>query len=167
MYIPYNSRYEYHKSVFGAIMTGQNVVFRIVLPRDFCCHHARLAVKKDGEKFEKLIEMQWDCMQGEGEERWKVSFMPETAGLYEYRFEYDTPWGTSRIFNFGNGIGKIRNTGDFWQLTVYDKDFRTPEWLKGGIIYQIFPDRFAFSGEEKKDVPADRVMRTDRDGEPY
>ena len=54
-----------------------------------------------------------------------------------------------------------------WQLTVYDKDFETPDWLKGGIIYQIFPDRFAFSGEEKANVPTDRVMRDDRDGEPY
>lgn len=167
MYIPYNSRYEYHKSVFGAVRTGQSVLFRIVLPRDFCCHHARLVIKKDGENSENFIDMQWDCMQGESEEWWKVSFTPEKTGLYEYRFEYDTPWGTSRIFNFGNGIGKIRDVGDRWQLTVYDKDFKTPDWIKGGIIYQIFPDRFAFSGEDKEGVPSDRVMRDDRDGEPY
>lgn len=167
MYIPYNSGYEYHKSIFGAIETGQTVWFRIVLPRDFCCHHARFVVKKDAENSERFVDMQWDCMQGEHEEWWKVSFCPEESGLYEYRFEYDTPWGTSRIFNFGNGVGKIREDGALWQLTVYDKDFRTPEWLKGGIIYQIFPDRFAFSGEEKADVPSDRVLREDRDGEPY
>lgn len=28
------------------------------------------------------------------------------------------------------------------QLTVYDADFKTAEWLKGKIIYHIFPDRF-------------------------
>lgn len=167
MYIPYNSRYQYHKSIYGAIGTGQTVVFRIVLPREFCCHHARFVVKKDGSFYEQFYEMQWDCMQGEFEEWWKVSFCPEESGLYEYRFEYDTPWGTSRIFNFGDGVGKIREKGSFWQLTVYDKDFRTPDWLKGGIIYQIFPDRFAFSGETKENVPDDRVMRNDRDGEPY
>ncbi len=167
MYIPYNSRYEYHKSVFGAVSTGQSIVFRIILPRDFCCHHARFVIKKDGESFENFMEMQWDCMQGEGEEWWKITFTPENAGLYEYRFEYDTPWGTSRIFNFADGAGKIRDEGKLWQLTVYDKDFTTPDWLKGGIIYQIFPDRFAFSEEEKVDVPTDRVMRTDREGEPY
>lgn len=167
MYIPYNSSYEYHKSVFGAVGTQQTVVFRIVLPRDFCCHHARLVVKKDAESYEQYFGMQWDCMQGDNEEWWKVSFTPEESGLYEYRFEYDTPWGTSRIFNSGDGIGKIRDNGNPWQLTVYDKDFKTPDWLKGGIIYQIFPDRFAFSGEEKQGVPSDRVMRNDRDGEPY
>lgn len=167
MYIPYNSRYQYHKSIYGAIGTGQTVVFRIVLPREFCCHHARFVVKKDGSFYEQFYEMQWDCMQGEFEEWWKVSFCPEESGLYEYRFEYDTPWGTSRIFNFGDGVGKIREKGSFWQLTVYDKDFRTPDWLKGGIIYQIFPDRFAFSDETKENVPGDRVMRNDRNGEPY
>lgn len=167
MYIPYNSRYEYHKSIFGAIGTEQSVVFRIVLPRNFCCHHARLVIKKDGGNFENFIEMQWDCMQGDSEEWWKVTFTPDESGLYGYRFEYDTPWGTSRIYNSGDGIGKIRDNGDMWQLTVYDKDFETPDWLKGGIIYQIFPDRFAFSGEEKANVPTDRVIRTDRDGEPY
>lgn len=167
MYIPYNSRYEYHKSIYGAIGTGQTVVFRIVLPRDFCCHHARLVVKKDTDAYERFFEMQWDCMQGDFEEWWKVSFSTEESGLYEYRFEYDTPWGTSRIFNFGDGIGKIRESGNLWQLTVYDNTFKTPDWLKGGIIYQIFPDRFAFSGEAKADVPNDRIIRDDRDGEPY
>ncbi len=166
MYIPFNSRYEYHKSVFGAIETNREVVFRIILPRDFCCHHARFVVKKDTDYFENFIEMQWDCMQGEGEEWWKVSFTPESSGLYEYRFEYDTPWGTSRIYHIDDGVGKIRSEGNYWQLTVYDKDFTTPDWLKGGIIYQIFPDRFAFSGEEKANVPADRVLREDREGEP-
>ena len=166
MYIPYNSHYEYHKSIFGAVKTDETVVFRIVLPRDFCCHHARFAVtRNDGT--EQLCDMQWDCMQGDHEEWWRVEFCPWESGLYEYRFEYDTPWGTSRIYNAGDGIGKIRDNGKGWQLTVYDKSFTTPDWLKGGVIYQIFLDRFAFSGTDKKDVPTDRVLRCDRDGEPY
>ena len=46
MYIPYNSRLEYHKSIFGAVKTDQTVTFRIILPRDFCCHAAKLVIKK-------------------------------------------------------------------------------------------------------------------------
>lgn len=166
MYIPYNSRYEYHKSIFGAVEAMQNIVFRIVLPRNFCCHHAHLVVRKDGGA-EQYINMQWDCMQGDSEEWWKADFCPEEIGFYEYRFEYDTQWGTSRIFDAGDGIGKIRDSGKYWQLTVYNKDFTTPEWLKGGLIYQIFPDRFAFSGTKKTDVPTDRIIRVDREGKPY
>lgn len=166
MYIPYNSRYEYHKSIFGAVETMREVVFRIVLPRDFCCHHARLVIRRDGGD-ERFAEMQWDCMQGENEEWWRVSFLAQESGFYEYRFEYDTPWGTSRIFNAGDGTGKIRDEGKCFQLTVYDNAFTTPDWLKGGLIYQIFPDRFAFSESGKENVPSDRIIRSDRGGEPY
>ena len=167
MYIPFNSRYECHKSIFGAVKTGENLVFRIILPRDFCCTAARLAIKADSDAQPQYMNMQWDGMQGDGEEWWKTDFFSDTCGLFEYFFEYDTPWGTSRIFNAGDGKGNIAEKGDCWQLTVYDKDFRTPDWLKGGIIYQIFPDRFNNSGEEKENVPKDRIMRTDLDGEPY
>ena len=30
-----------------------------------------------------------------------------------------------------------------FQITVYNKDFRTPDFLKGAMMYQIFPDRFS------------------------
>lgn len=167
MYIPYNSRLEYHKSIFGAVKTDQTVTFRIILPRDFCCHAAKLVIKKAEADEYGYINMQWDCMEGVGEEWWKVDFTAEDAALYKYHFEYDTSWGTSRIYHVGNGLAAIKGEGDDWQLTVYDKNFHTPEWLKGGIIYQIFPDRFASSGTKKQNVPSDRVLRTDRDGDPY
>lgn len=167
MYIPYNSRLEYHKSIFGAVKTDQTVTFRIILPRDFCCHAAKLIIKKAEADEYGYINMQWDCMEGVGEEWWKVDFTAEKAALYKYHFEYDTSWGTSRIYHTGNGLAAIKGDGEDWQLTVYDKDFHTPEWLRGGIIYQIFPDRFASSGTKKQNVPSDRVLRTDRDGDPY
>lgn len=167
MYIPYNSRLEYHKSIFGAVKTDQTVTFRIILPRDFCCHAAKLVIKKAEADEYSYVNMQWDCMEGVGEEWWKVDFTAEKAALYKYHFEYDTSWGTSRIYHTGNGLAAIKGDGEDWQLTVYDKDFHTPEWLRGGIIYQIFPDRFASSGTKKQNVPSDRILRTDRDGDPY
>ena len=147
--------------------TDQTVTFRIILPRDFCCHAAKLVIKKAEADEYGYINMQWDCMEGVGEEWWKVDFTAEKAALYKYHFEYDTSWGTSRIYHAGNGLAAIKGDGEDWQLTVYDKDFHTPEWLRGGIIYQIFPDRFASSGTKKQNVPSDRVLRTDRDGDPY
>lgn len=30
----------------------------------------------------------------------------------------------------------------YWTITVYEKDFEVPDWAKGKIMYQIFPDRF-------------------------
>ncbi len=34
-----------------------------------------------------------------------------------------------------------------FQITVYEKDFTTPDWMKGAVMYQIFPDRF-FRGSD-------------------
>lgn len=166
-YIPYNSRYEYHKSIFGAVKTEETTVFRIILPRDFCCNAARLVIKEDCWEQPLYVNMQWDGMQGDGEEWWKCLFSSDVSGLFEYYFEYDTPWGTSRIFHVGDGMGNVADSGECWQMTVYDKNFKTPQWLKGGVIYQIFPDRFNSSGTPKKNVPEDRILRADRDGEPF
>ena len=46
-----------------------------------------------------------------------------------------------------------------FQLTVYNEDYQTPQFLKGGVMYQIFPDRFCSSGKMHDNVPSDRVMR--------
>mgnify|MGYP000622733804 CR=1 FL=1 len=57
--------------------------------------------------------------------------------------------------------------GQEWQLTVYEPDFKTPDWLKNGTMYQIFPDRFC-EGKPNKEMPfADRIYRADKTGEPY
>ena len=29
-----------------------------------------------------------------------------------------------------------------FKVTVYEEDFKTPDWMKGAVVYQIFPDRF-------------------------
>lgn len=81
-------------------------------------------------------------------------------------FEYDTDWGRARVTHAGNGLGQVAFEGEDWQLTVTDPAFTTPEWLKGGIIYQIFPDRFCKGGSRRSTVPEGRVLRDDWGGEP-
>ncbi|MBR3750921.1 MAG: glycoside hydrolase family 13 protein [Clostridia bacterium] len=34
-----------------------------------------------------------------------------------------------------------------YSITVFDKDFKTPDWCAGGVMYQIFPDRFNSAGK--------------------
>lgn len=166
MYIPYNSGKDYHKYPFGAVPDGTTVTLRIILPRSFGCTGARVVLKKDGCAPYR-IDMIWDCMQGEDEEWWKAQITFNEKGLYFYRFEYDSPWGTSGIFSKGGQEGFLSGDGEGWQITVYDKNFTTPSWIHGGIFYQIFPDRFRNSGIEKSNVPTDRIIRTDYNGEPY
>lgn len=164
--IPFHSRQTQFKSVPGALATEQSLHLRITLPRSMKCSGARLVVVKEGET-PVPYGMFWAGMNGTELEWWELDFTATTPGLYWYYFELDTPWGASRIMHAGRGVGVINASDAPFQLTVYDKDFTTPDWLKGGLIYQIFPDRFYNSGQTKKNVPDDRVLRSDWGGEPY
>ena len=161
----YSSRNSFYKSKFGAIAAGEALRLCILMPRSFSVRSARLVLEKDGEEKQRH-ELYWAGMCGDDCEKWDITLTIEKAGLYWYYFEYSTDFGDGVIKNLGNDRSAI-NFGESWQLTVYSPDFETPDWLKGGIIYQIFPDRFCFSGEKKQNVPTDRVIRSDWGGEPF
>ncbi len=79
-------------------------------------------------------------------------------GLYFYDF-------TSNGLSFGKGDDfNATEGGSPWQLTVYSKHYSTPDWIKGGIIYQIFPDRFCKVGDFS--VKQGKVKREDWGGMP-
>ncbi|MDR2486450.1 MAG: hypothetical protein LBD12_00650, partial [Clostridiales Family XIII bacterium] len=49
-----------------------------------------------------------------------------------------------------SGTGKVYlNEPPAFQLTVHDPSFRTPDWAKGAILYQIFPDRYRRSAKDR------------------
>ncbi|MBR1762524.1 MAG: glycoside hydrolase family 13 protein [Eubacterium sp.] len=154
----FNSRKIEHKSRLCAIRVNEEVKLCIYLPRSMSCSRAVLCVTKDGED-SVSYEMFWAGMIGFDREKWEVHFSATTSGVYWYHFELDTPWGKNFIKNTGRGIGDIVADAGEFQQTVYDADFKTPSWLKGGIIYQIFPDRFYNSGEKKENVRPSRIMR--------
>lgn len=164
-YIPYNSSNTLHKSKFGAVREGENFVFKVVLPRSFQCSGVDLVIRSDKGEY-KYIPMRWLSMEGESEEWWALGYTAEKPDIYFYHFEFNTPWGRSTIKHCGDRLGNLTKGICDWQLSVYAKDFTTPDWLKGGMFYQIFPDRFYFSGESKKDIPSGRVLRNDTDAEP-
>lgn len=165
-FLPFNSREERYKSIPTAVPGGQGVLLRICLPRNLGCTAAYLVIQKDGCP-ERRQGMFWAGMEGDAHEWWDTTMTLCDPGLYFYSFELSTPWGTPQILNKGQGVGMLCNDGEKFQQTVYDPAFTTPDWFKGGLIYQIFPDRFAFSGQAKKDVPTDRVLRNDWGNEPY
>ncbi|MFR5068632.1 MAG: hypothetical protein ACLTE2_01405 [Eubacteriales bacterium] len=92
-------------------------------------------------------------MNGDDDEWWECDFTPEQSGLYFYRFEIDTWRGTLGItsrFGGESGIDEFgAPEGECWQLTVFESQYQIPDWLSGGIMYQIFPDRFYRSGTTK------------------
>ncbi len=164
-YIPYNSRNKLHKNIFGAICSGSTVSLRVILPRNFRCSAVRLVWHRDNEA-EQSVPFCWERMEGDGEEWWKTDWTLSEKGIYWYHFEYDVPFGMGKIFNAGNGIGAILAQGNDWQLTVYDCDYHTPKKLEGGVIYQIFPDRFNRADSPLPPIPSDRVLRDDWGAQP-
>ncbi len=72
--------------------------------------------------------------------------LPASPGLIFYCFEIDCEDG---LYFYGNnelrygGIGMLMREKPLpYQITVYDTSYKTPDWFKGKVMYQIFPDRF-------------------------
>ena len=80
------------------------------------------------------------------------AFAPDGRGLFRFHFEADV--GSGRLFT-AESEGRFYLADRFcneWQMTVYDRAYAAPEWLKNGVFYQIFVDRFYKSGRsERKD----------------
>lgn len=164
----FDSRDERYRSPFGAVPAGTSVLLRVCLPRSLGCTACRLCMCEDGG-LEQKSDMFWAGMQGDDREWWDCRFTPAHAGLYWYGFEADTGSGPRTLIRLADARAALSDAagGSRWQLTVYEPDFTTPDWLAGGVMYQIFPDRFARSGLPKTDVPAGRELRGDWGGQPH
>lgn len=77
--------------------------------------------------------------------------LPQYPCLCHYDFLLND--GNRPCYYGGNsGEGRLLGQeGERFGLTVYNKDFSTPDWFKEGIAYQIFPDRFYCSDMGKRE----------------
>ena len=160
----YKSQDSAYKSPFGAVREGSTVTFTLRVPADYGCTTPYLLLHRDGEQ-PSLFPLEKRTTE-DGRDVFTVSHTFDAAGLYFYYFDLYT--GYRKLFRGRMGESYISTErGPEWQLTVYDRDFQTPECIKGGVIYQIFPDRF-YEGVPNKPMPfGDRVYRPDKDGEPF
>lgn len=162
----FSSRDCAYRAPVGAVAAGTSVHFRLRLPRHFgvraaflLVYAANMPTRRDG--------MFWAGQPDGGTEWWECDFAPADAGIYRYGFELTKDDGTAFLVALADGTADVwRKPGALWQLTCFEKDFKTPDWAAGGIMYQIFPDRFFCSGKPKTDVPADRILRDDWGGQP-
>ena len=68
----------------------------------------------------------------------------ESVGIYYFCIKLSV---NSKEKTIKNDVkNKCANITDedcpYWTITVYDDEFKVPDWAKGKIMYQIFPDRF-------------------------
>ncbi len=159
-YYPFDSRNKLYRNHIGAVASGATLKLRLLLHKDARCIDAFLRIRRDDIKdFEEIH------LNPSGEMFDYCSYECEITretGLYWYDFRYTSEHGTFFVTKTENSLGVVSTEeGSCWQQTVYDAEFTTPSWLAGGIIYQIFPDRFYNSGKAKQDVPEDRFMCSD------
>lgn len=144
----YNPLDKFYKSIIGAVPEKTNITFRV--KGDF--NSVFFVFKKDGYDAEITLPMQ----KNDDYFEIKVSF---EIGLYFYLFKTDN----NQYISLGKDyIGTLSNQPNYFEITAYSKDFKTPNWLKGGVIYQIFPDRFYSSGENIKNIRKDAHLHIDK-----
>ena len=74
---------------------------------------------------------------------WTITLSIYEVGLYYYTFSL----GKDGFISCGEQeTGYVTNRPYGFLLTVYSQDYSTPDWFKGGVMYQIFPDRFCKKG---------------------
>ncbi len=152
--IYFNSRETEYKRPFGAVRTADPLYFKIVLEGEPPCTEVRVVVRyEDGRTETGALKKQADGITFEG------TLTLQQPGLCFYRFEAIKEDG-SLIF-IGTPDGVRATAGDWlpeWRLTVYDRNFETPDELAGGIWYQIFPDRFyKKEGEPVGPIKGERI----------
>ncbi len=160
----FNSRSKKYRDPLGAVAEGTAVHYRITLPRELSCSAAHLVIQREGGQ-SQVLDMFWCGMNGNNQEWWECHFTPDTAGLYFYHFEIRTHRGSQRLSKGFAGDG-IFGGNNQWQLTVFHKEFLTPDWLEGGVMYQIFPDRFYKSGTAKGEIPTGRTFHENWSDQP-
>ncbi len=162
MRTPYFSRNKLYKSPFGAVDNGTAVTFRLILPFD--CSSAVVAIQRDGE-LQKYYQLSKEETAEQDGVWWSCTLGPFSTGLYFYYFEFDTPFGHNVLYK-GKTDGAVMNSpGTPYQLTVFDSGYTPPSWLCGGLIYQIFPDRFCKKGDCKNPFP-ERYIYKEFTGQP-
>ena len=144
MRILYDSKLLAHKDPFGTLTPGQRCKLTIHVPS--AVQATRVVCLVQRENGEPYGEFTLKLRMKKGPyEIFSGEFTLEERGLYFYYFHVIQKNGGFRLFKQGDDTNM--EEGDLWQVSVIPDDFTTPDWAKGAIIYQIFPDRFHRSGK--------------------
>ncbi len=162
-YYPFDSRNSLYKPHFGAVKAGETLLFRLLIHNDAHLHNAYLVMEPDGKS---SYEIHLEPKEWLEDYRFYDCEIKLDEGLFWYFFRYTSDYGEFLVTKTQTSLGIVSENGGKWQQTVYAEDFTTPDFLGGGIIYQIFPDRFYNSGKIKKNVPDDRFLCSDWSKQP-
>lgn len=117
------------------------------------------------ERGEELLPMEGACE--DDRVHYSVSYTPAQTGVVWYSFDLAASDGAT--WRYGAREGWTTGEGDFaygnppsFQLTVYVPRQTQPDWYKNGIVYQVFPDRFARGADWRE--RAEKALAAHREG---
>ncbi|MEZ4357643.1 MAG: glycoside hydrolase family 13 protein [Eubacteriales bacterium] len=134
----HNSANPSYRYPMGACKTGDSVLISIKV-KTGAITSASLILKGHGGEESLPLDKKGDM--------WALNIkLPEDPCVLFYYFCLKTD---NETYYYGSGHNRTSGRGYVYsevplgfQITVFLKDFKTPEWMKNGIMYQIFPDRF-------------------------
>ena len=137
----HNSREALYRTPSGAQPCGMEITLRLRVDEEKQPDKVLLRAWYGEEHFYDMLPSKDDARLYEV----RVT-LPETPCLFWYDFHI---WSAGHFFWYGNaedGLGgegaPVWGSARSFQVTVYDPAFRVPEWTRGAVFYQIFPDRF-------------------------
>ena len=164
MKVYFDSRSPSCKTPFGAVSTGQEVSFTLAVGKDWA-GECRLQLISADHSIQPLTVPMELVESDLCSNYYRCTFVGDEPQLWFYHFELAAQSQCRRVLRGPDGQASLSG-GDHWQLTVYHRNLKAPSCLGEGVMYQIFPDRFFFSGTPKEKVPADRILRSDWGGLP-
>ena len=144
MRILYNSRESRFKTPFGTLLPEQTCTLHIHVPIPVQADYVACELLHEDMSAAQVVKMEKETTKG-AYVIFRGEFTISTPGLYFYFFRVCTREGCFRLFKQGEDTNM--EAGDLWQVSCVPADFHTPDWAKGALIYQVFPDRFYKSGE--------------------
>ena len=137
----HDSRQERFRSPGSTVPSGSGLRLAF-LRKGGKINHAELVLW--GDDFERSFELEQS-----GNIYYVNLMLPGTAQALWYAFYVETDTGAFWLCPDATGfIGRLYpKREDGFRLTVYDRGFETPAWFRRTVMYQIFPDRFAFSDD--------------------
>ncbi len=124
----FNSRKREYKEPFGCVYENEKI--RITVKVSKKAENPQVILNIEGEE---SLRLPLSHVTADDEyNHLSCSFSLAKRGLYFYYFTINDE--------------KVFNKGGKWQISVLSPDYDTPDYFKGAIIYQIFPDRFAKAG---------------------
>ena len=144
MRILYDSKQPQFKTPFGTLTPGQVCTLHIHIPTSVLTTKVTCVFNHEDGSWAQNAVLAFQMKKG-AYDVFEGQFSIPCPGLFFYYFVIDTQGGSFRLFKQGDDTNM--EAGDLWQLSCIPADFTTPDWAKGAIIYQIFPDRFHRSGK--------------------